>query len=392
MYNSILKFLCFFNCLLSALSTEAVNVKSKQGNGNSVALKDEAVVTTPNSVNSRRRRPWRRDTQNLNSNGTRNSTVNSDGQDKVQEDVPIGGPTGPSKDDLDQVDLPNDGPDVPKTGDNSQGEESSNGTNGLTGENNTSPIVQYTPDQADWDWMNQAIANVPSVIDHSPDGNKLVKSWPSWNGTIINLKGLTGKQVQSAICERGIIRGTRELYYEKPFADPKAPTKAEVDDLHIRTIRHIRKMVGIDQLVPVSFDRCLCSIALWSAQLHSTSIWDAKYPDAKKTNCFTGPLCDFAPNLEDQTHTFNGVRNNQTCTTAMTRSEGFGGTNADIPWSFKFHRPICQFLSAGTTSIAGPIFRRELLCPNFFISEIEISVDMRLKAGGKLHDVLPFDS
>ena len=42
----------------------------------------------------------------------------------------------------------------------------------------------------------------------------------------------------------------------------------------------------------------------------------------------------------------------------MTRSEGFGGTNADIPWSLKFHRPICQFLGAGTTSIAGPIFRR----------------------------------
>ena len=139
----------------------------------------------------------------------------------------------------------------------------------------TSPVssVQFTPDQADWDGMNTATAKVSSVIDHSPDGVKWAVNWPKWDGKIINLKGLTGKQVQSAICENGIVRGTRELYYEKPFADPKVPTMAEINDLHIRTIQHIRKMVGIDKIVPISFDRCLCSIALWSAQLHSTSIW-----------------------------------------------------------------------------------------------------------------------
>ena len=343
--------------------------RAGQNNGNKLSRRQKRW--------SRRNRERENNNQNGNGDGNNsNGNGNGNGNNGNGNGNNVNGNGNGNNGNGNGNNVPDDGTDVPTGGDNS------------------SPLVQFTPDQADWDGMNAATANVPSVIDHSPDGvTWAVNYWPSWDGTIINLKGLTGKQVQSAICERGIIRGTRELYYEKPFADPKAPTKAEVDDLHIRTIRHIRKMVGIDQLVPVSFDRCLCSIALWSAQLHATSIWDSKYPGAKKTNCINGgPHCNFVPNPKDQTHTFDGVTNNQTCTTSMPEAEGVGGTNADIPWSLKFHRSICQFLAEGTVGHAGPIFRREKLCPSFFFSGVGNSAEMRLKSGGNFHNVLPFDS
>lgn len=75
----------------------------------------------------------------------------------------------------------------------------------------------------------------------------------------------------------------------------------------------------------------------------------------------------------------------------MPGTEGIGSTNADIPWSLKFHRPLCQFLAEGTTGHAGPIFRREKLCPSFFFSGVGNSAEMRWKAGGALHEELPFD-
>ena len=253
-------------------------------------------------------------------------------------------------------------------------------------------LIQFTPDQSDWTKMNEMTLAVSSVVDHSPDGVKWVTSWPKWDGKIINLKGMSGTQVQNAICEKGIVRGTRELYYEKPFANPKAPTKAEVDDLHIRTINHLRRMVGIDKLVPITFDRCLCSIALWSHQIYATTIWAKNYPNAKRDFCYVFGHCDFVPNPQDQTLTFNGQRNSQICTHQMSLSEGIASTNADLPWSLKFHRLICAYLAEGTTGHAGPLFRREKLCPNFYFDGNGKGVTVRLKAGGNLHSTLPFDS
>ena len=239
--------------------------------------------------------------------------------------------------------------------------------------------------------MNAKTLNVTSNLDHSPDGVKWVTSWPTWNGVPYNLTGMTNSQVQSSLCVSGILRGTRELYYEKPFSNPKAPTKAEVDDLHIRTIRHLRRMVGIDNVVSIGFDRCLCSIALWSQQLYSTTTWDTLYPTAKTSFCYTGGHCDFAPDAKDQNLTFNGVKDPQVCNTGMTSAEGIGGTNADLPWSLKFHRPICQFLSEGTVGHAGPLFRRTLLCPNFYYSGTGTGASVRIKAGGSLFSKLYFD-
>ena len=255
----------------------------------------------------------------------------------------------------------------------------------------TVSAYQYTPDQSDWDLMNAKTLNVSTVDDHSPDGVRWVTSWPTWNGSIFNLTGMSNAQVQSNLCVGGIVRGTRALYYEKPFANPKAPTKAEVDDLHIRTIRHLRRMVGIDSIVSVTFDRCLCSIALWSQQVYATTIWDEKYPTAKNTSCFIGGHCDFAPNATDQVQTFDGKRHNITCTTGMTSAEGIGSTNADLPWSLKFHRTICQFLSEGTTGHPGPLFRRTKICPIFYYGGSGNGATIRIKSGGNVFNTLYFD-
>ena len=267
--------------------------------------------------------------------------------------------------------------------------QKSSGNSSSTGGGNSAGY-QFTPDQAEWSAMNSLALAVSTVEDHSPDGTKWA-NFPPWNGTVFNLTGMTESQVQSNLCVGGILRGTKELYYEKPFADARAPTKAEVDDLHIRTIRHLRRMVGVDSVVPITFDRCLCSIALWSQELQATTNWDTKYPNAKTTNCFTGGHCNFTPDAADQALTFNGDKHNQTCTTAMSGAEGIGGSNANIPWSLKFHRTICQFLAEGTVGHAGPLFRREKLCPNFYYSGSGNGVTVRIKAGGKLYSKLYFD-
>ena len=250
-------------------------------------------------------------------------------------------------------------------------------------------LVQFTPDQSDWDGMNAKTALVSSVVDHSPDGVTWVKSWPAWDGKVLNLTGMANIDIQNSICTGGIIKGTKAVYYERPFADAKKPTKAEVDDLHIRTIRHLRKMVGIDKIVPIEFDRCLCSIALWSEQLNSTpSLWKDKYPNA---TCFAAGHCDFVPNAVDQVLTFGGEKNTQVCNSYMSSAEGIGSTNADIPWSLKFHRTVCQFLGEGTSGHPGPLFRRTKLCPNFYWAGATNGATIRIKSGGSLFTKLYWD-
>ena len=249
--------------------------------------------------------------------------------------------------------------------------------------------TQFTPDQSNWYKMNEMTLAVSSVEDHSPDGVKWATNWPKWDGKVISVKGMTNSQVQSSLCTGGIIKGSRELYYEKPFRNAKAPTKGEVDDLHIRTINHLRKMVGIDQLAPISFDRCLCSIAYWSQILYSTSYWTKLYPTAKTDFCYSGGHCDFVPSILDQNLTFHGEKNSKICNSYMSATEGIGSTNADIPWSLKLHRTICQFLGEGTSGHAGPLFRREKLCPSFYYTGSGKLVTVRIKSGGKLYTNLP---
>lgn len=243
--------------------------------------------------------------------------------------------------------------------------------------------IQFTPDQSNWAAMDTLVFAVKNVTDHSPNGTQWVSSWPTWDyKKPVNVTKMTGLQIQRTLCTGGIVRGIRQVYDQKPFKNPRYPTKAEVDDYNLRTIFHLRRMIGIPKkLAIVNSTRCTASKALWSQELLSTNYWDSKYPVEKANSVYVSPHCNFVPSVaSDQTFTFGGVRDYTVCTKG-TPAEGVATTNADIPWSLKYSRIICQFIK---DAHGGPLFGRQYVHANFFYPGYGKDVVVRVKGEGKL--------
>ena len=239
--------------------------------------------------------------------------------------------------------------------------------------------IQYTPDQSVWVAMDKLV--LAKLADHSPNATTWVTTWPTWNGKVTNITQMSGAQVQSTVCSSGIVRGIRAVYDAKPFKNPKYPTKAEVDDYNIRTIAHIRRMVGITaSMAPVSSTRCTAALGHWTQALYSNTTWDALYPKEKSACLYNpaAPHCNFAPNATHQTLTYGGARDYTTCYKGIP-AEGIAATNADIPWSLRYSRILCQFM---VDAHSGPILGRQYVHANFFYPGSGTKVTARVKSEG----------
>lgn len=237
----------------------------------------------------------------------------------------------------------------------------------------TADLVQFTPDQANWD----TFATKPFVNDvntsHDPDGVGWITAaqWENarWDGTIYNPSEMTPVAFYQAIFPYpDVVRGLREVFYEhNPFEDVRNPTKAEVDEWHRIAINHVRALVGYtSEERQVKKDHCMFARALWGDQRMHTTMWDSAYPG--KEGSAQGPCQDgtnphcgatFIPNEADQVAY---LPENFTACELQAGAEGItSAPKSNIPWSIKWSRALGSYL--GNEGFwgghVGPWFHRE---------------------------------
>merc|ERR1719401_403058 len=201
----------------------------------------------------------------------------------------------------------------------------------------TPPLEQYTPDEADWSTLNSKPLEV--VTDHSPDGVDWIspEDWVEWDGTVYDPSEYTREDFADLICtSKDTVRGIHAVFYQnKPFADNKNPTKAEVDNWHALALNHIRAMVGYtSDEYTAKPDKCLHLRALWSDQRHRTRMWDDKYPSNTCVGT-SNPHCGaaFRPSVEDQQEY---LPDDIDKCPGYAGSEGINLGKTSIPWSIKW--------------------------------------------------------
>lgn len=244
-------------------------------------------------------------------------------------------------------------------------------------------LVQYTPDQADYSTFQSKPMAVSSITAHDPDsvGWISASSWDesAWDGTVYNPSLMGHDAFVAAICPSvDRIRGIREVFYAaNPFADNENPTKAEVDEWHRMALNHVRALIGYTaadrQAVP---DICMHARALWGDERKFSTMWDAAYPGT--TGSASGPCqgsgnahcgATFLPSAADQAPYLPD--GHPPCTTTPGAEGVLGGPKANIPWSLKWSRALCNTLHAegfwgGHT---GPFFHREKFGFSFWDSD-----------------------
>lgn len=224
-----------------------------------------------------------------------------------------------------------------------------------------SAVEQFTPPIVNYDEMDRETLNVDSVTDHSPTGVGWA-DFTAWDGKPVNPANMTRDEFSEWICPRSIPRGIKEVYYlDQPFKNPRKPTKAEIDYWHRRTIRHLRRLVGISEKdVPMSMDHCLSARATWGQEYRFSNRWGNHSEE-----CAANPHCGakfFPSTVQEQAPYFPDgyFRTHQLCTSNIGGAEGNGNTNTDIPWSIKVARVPCSFIAheGYTGGHVGPFFRR----------------------------------
>ncbi len=213
-----------------------------------------------------------------------------------------------------------------------------------------SELVQYTPDQANWDTFASKPFEGGTNTSHDPDGVGWIRteSWAEaeWDGTVYNPSRMSREAFAMAICPSvDRVRGIREVFYEHaPFADDENPTKAEVDEWHRIAINHLRALIGYTssdrQVHP---DQCMFARALWGDERKFTTRWDDAYPGT--TGSAAGPCqgssnahcgATFLPSAEDQAPYLPD--GHPACTLRAGAEGVFGGPKSNIPWSIKCSR------------------------------------------------------
>ncbi len=233
-------------------------------------------------------------------------------------------------------------------------------------------LEQYTPNQANWSTFATKPIEARNT-GHDPDSVHWINadSWAAakWDGTVYNPSKMTRTEFAGAICPSGDrIRGIREVFYKnKPFADNKNPTKAEIDEWHRIAINHVRALVGYtSEDRQVKKDHCMFARALWGDERKFTTKWDAKYPGTLGSafgpclgsgNAHCGAT--FVPDANDQAPYL--PQGHPRCGTPSGSEGVFSAPKSNIPWSIKWSRAFCSTLHAegfwgGHT---GPWFHRE---------------------------------
>ncbi|MDX1957753.1 MAG: hypothetical protein SFU98_04220 [Leptospiraceae bacterium] len=259
----------------------------------------------------------------------------------------------------------------------------------------SSNLEQYTPTQANWETYSSKpfVGNVNT--SHDPDGiGWLTKdSWEKakWDGTVYDPTKMTQAAFASALCPTGDqIRGIREVFYQnKPFADNKNPTKAEVDEWHRIAINHVRALVGYtSEDRKVKKDHCMFKRALWGDERKFTTQWNTKYPSDTCVNS-TDAHCGatFIPNANDQTAYLPS--GHAACTTQAGAEGVSSAPKSNIPWSIKWSRAFCQYLGSEGFwgGHVGPFFHREKFGFSFWDNETQnnnSNATLRAKWTGQL--------
>lgn len=267
-------------------------------------------------------------------------------------------------------------------------------------DNGLGKLEQYTPNQANWPtFQTKPLAG--GNTSHDPDGVGWIKKehWDAakWDGTIYNPAKMTKAQFMAAICP-GVdrVRGIREVFYkQKPFADNKNPTKAELDDWHRIAINHVRALVGYSsEDRQVKKDHCMFARALWGDERQFTNKWDVKYPG--KLGSAAGPClgaknahcgATFIPDKADQSPYLPA--GHPGCSTQQGSEGVFNGPKSNIPWSIKWSRAFCNTLAAEGFwgGHVGPWFHREKFGLNFWDADAKNNNShaiVRAKWTGKL--------
>jgi hypothetical protein len=243
-------------------------------------------------------------------------------------------------------------------------------------------LEQYTPNQADWStFAAKPVAGGNTA--HDPDSVSWIApaQWDAakWDGTVYNPSLMTPAAFASAVCPSvDRVRGLREVFYQqKPFADNRNPTKAEVDEWHRIAINHVRALVGYssaDRLVKK--DYCMFARAQWGDERKFTTKWDAKYPGTNgsafgpcqgSSNAHCG--ASFVPDAQDQAAYL--PEGHASCGTPGGAEGVFGAPKSNIPWSIKWSRAFCSTLMqegfwGGHT---GPWLHREMFGFSFWDSD-----------------------
>jgi len=234
-------------------------------------------------------------------------------------------------------------------------------------------LPQFTPHQANWTGFDEKTFGSGTNTAHDPDGVGWISrdAWreAEWDGTVYNPSTMSKGDFVKAICPSvDRVRGIREVFYAyKPFADNRNPTKAEIDDWHRVALNHVRALVGYTSPErQASADVCMHARALWGDERKFTTKWDDAYPGT--TGSAAGPCqgsgnahcgATFVPSAEDQAPYLPADW--PTCRTVAGAEGVFGGPKADIPWSIKWSRGLCNTLHAEGFwgGHVGPWFHRE---------------------------------
>ncbi|WCL49342.1 hypothetical protein [Leptospira sp. GIMC2001] len=262
----------------------------------------------------------------------------------------------------------------------------------------SSSLEQYTPNQANWDNFSSKPFENTTNRSHDPDGVGWLTaaSWENakWDGTVYDPTKYTRAQFTNIICPSGDqIRGIREVFYaNRPFADNRNPTKAEVDEWHRIALNHIRALVGYSsEDRKVKKDHCMFKRALWGQERRFTTMWDSKYPGtngsaygpcAGSGNAHCGAT--FIPDLEDQAAYLPS--GHPGCSTQAGAEGVTGAPKTDIPWSIKWSRAFCQYLGSEGFwgGHVGPFFHREKFGFSFY--DNGNNATLRAKWTGELMD------
>ena len=262
-------------------------------------------------------------------------------------------------------------------------------------------LVQYTPDQANWETFATKPFEGGTNTSHDPDGVGWLssESWEAakWDGTVYDPTKMTAEEFVDCLCPSvDQVRGIREVFYEhKPFADNNNPTKAEVDEWHRIAINHVRALVGYTtEEYQVKKDHCLFARALWGDQRKFTTMWDDKYPG--EAGSAYGPCqgsdnshcgATFVPDPGDQVPYL--PEGYEPCGTPGGSEGVFSGPKSNIPWSIKWSRGFCNTLIAEGFwgGHVGPWFHREKFGLSFWDSDPKNNNNnaiLRAKWGGDL--------
>jgi hypothetical protein len=231
-------------------------------------------------------------------------------------------------------------------------------------------LQQYTPEPATWLTFQSKPLAVSSITAHDPDSIGWIRSWPKWDGRVVDPTTMTNDAFWRKLCGTGdTVLGIRELFYSvRPFFDNRNPTKAEVDEWHRHAINHLRALVGYNQTERmVQPDHCMFARAQWGQERMHSKRWDSKYPangqrvygpcgEGSPSHCGS----TFVPDATDQEPYL--PKGHPACSTAGGGAEGiFSGPKADIPWSIKWSRAVCNTIKAEgfCGGHVGPWFRRE---------------------------------